>query len=548
MKRLKIFLATSAILGSYALANQVHADQNTDILVSKTNYNQVSKTFDVIGKEQGRKIARMDVAIWSEENGQDDLKWYTADNFSSGQSKVSFNLENHNNEAGNYNIHVYTTYVGGSRSGKILDNTVISVQSPQIEQDSSGFNIYNIIKASSDSELVTAVWSEENGQDDLKWYLTNSLETRIPLSNHKGTGQYHFHTYIRKNGNMTLLSKQSRDVVRKNTNYRWNRNSDTSIELIINDIPSNIISILVPVWSDVNGQDDIKWYTATKIGPSSYKVTIPLGSHGFDYGHFSAHIYGTNSKGTLEHIVDTDGFDVTEIKSLENPLVSLKPLQNGQFSVSVAEVAMSKKVVALTTTVTSLTDASKTITQTMKAVGYGKASHSFDLKTLSSFKATYTVSAKVDFSDNTSTTFTLPNQEYNPQILSETVSTQPASPKITTYINEQNTYPVGQCTWGVKALAPWVPNWLGNANGWATNMRSKGFRVGYTPEVGAVAVWPHDGGGYGHVAYVVAVESPARIQVKESNYAGKQYISNFRGWFNPQSSMWGGSVLYVYPN
>ena len=79
-------------------------------------------------------------------------------------------------------------------------------------------------------------------------------------------------------------------------------------------------------------------------------------------------------------------------------------------------------------------------------------------------------------------------------------------------------------------------------------MKNKGFRVGNVPEVGAVAVWPYDGGGYGHVAYVTAVESMTRIQVKESNYAGKQYISNFRGWFNPLSAVSGGSVLYVYPN
>ncbi len=123
-----------------------------------------------------------------------------------------------------------------------------------------------------------------------------------------------------------------------------------------------------------------------------------------------------------------------------------------------------------------------------------------------------------------------------------------ASPRITTYINETNTYPVGQCTWGVKSLAPWIPNWLGNAGGWAVNARAKGFRVGTTPRVGSIVVWPHDGGGYGHVAYVTHVSSNTRIQVKEANYAGKHYIGNFRGWFNPLDSFWGGDVSYIYPD
>ena len=50
------------------------------------------------------------------------------------------------------------------------------------------------------------------------------------------------------------------------------------------------------------------------------------------------------------------------------------------------------------------------------------------------------------------------------------------------------------------------------------------------------------------MAYVTHVESATRIQVKEANYAGKQYIGNFRGWFNPLASYWGGSVSYIYPD
>ena len=121
-------------------------------------------------------------------------------------------------------------------------------------------------------------------------------------------------------------------------------------------------------------------------------------------------------------------------------------------------------------------------------------------------------------------------------------------PSITTYINETNTYPVGQCTWAVKSLAPWIPNWLGNAGGWATNARAKGFRTGSTPRVGAIAVWPNDGDGYGHVAYVTDVASVTRIQVKESNY-WKSIHSEFPWFgFNPLDSFWGGSVTYIYPD
>lgn len=110
-----------------------------------------------------------------------------------------------------------------------------------------------------------------------------------------------------------------------------------------------------------------------------------------------------------------------------------------------------------------------------------------------------------------------------------------------------NTYPVGQCTWGVKALAPWVGNYWGNAKDWIASAQAAGYSVGTQPTVGSVAVWPGDGGGYGHVAVVTAVQSPSNIQVSESNYAGNMTIGNYRGWFNPAAGTWGGSVVYIYP-
>lgn len=107
-----------------------------------------------------------------------------------------------------------------------------------------------------------------------------------------------------------------------------------------------------------------------------------------------------------------------------------------------------------------------------------------------------------------------------------------------------NTYPVGQCTWGVKSLAPWVGNNWGNGGQWAASAAAAGFSVGTTPVVGAVAVWT--GGGYGHVAYVTAVESSTRILVMESNFNGNQYIADHRGWFNPTST-YQGAAVYIYP-
>lgn len=112
------------------------------------------------------------------------------------------------------------------------------------------------------------------------------------------------------------------------------------------------------------------------------------------------------------------------------------------------------------------------------------------------------------------------------------------------YSLSASTYPVGQCTWGAKTLAPWAGDYWGNGGQWAASAAAAGFRTGSQPQVGAIACWTD--GGYGHVAVVTAVQSSTSIQVSEANYLGQQSIGNYRGWFDPTTAQ--GTVSYIYPN
>ena len=147
-------------------------------------------------------------------------------------------------------------------------------------------------------------------------------------------------------------------------------------------------------------------------------------------------------------------------------------------------------------------------------------------------------------------TIEIKEPEPDPEPVPEPVVETPApavvagSAAIAPNYNQNNTYPVGQCTWGAKALAPWAHNYWGDAGGWIYSAQAAGFRTGSTPMVGAIAVW--SGGYYGHVAVVTDVQSATSIKVMESNYGGNQYIADFRGWFNPQATS-EGYVQYIYP-
>ena len=136
-----------------------------------------------------------------------------------------------------------------------------------------------------------------------------------------------------------------------------------------------------------------------------------------------------------------------------------------------------------------------------------------------------------------------------PAAAQPSVQTQAAAaPAATTsrpnYSSSASSYPVGECTWGAKVLAPWAGNFWGNGGQWAASAAADGFRTGSQPQVGAIACW--NDGGYGHVAVVTAVQSTTSIQVSESNYLGNRSIGNYRGWFNPTTAQ--GTVTYIYPN
>lgn len=127
-----------------------------------------------------------------------------------------------------------------------------------------------------------------------------------------------------------------------------------------------------------------------------------------------------------------------------------------------------------------------------------------------------------------------------------------SKPVLTNPINDKsNTYPIGQCTWGVKSLADWVGNYWGNANEWGASARKAGYTTGDVPMVGSVVVFPnvmYEGVNYGHVAYVTHVYDDGSIEVMEANYGGNQTIGNHRGKFNPNDARHGGGVYYIYPN
>lgn len=100
-----------------------------------------------------------------------------------------------------------------------------------------------------------------------------------------------------------------------------------------------------------------------------------------------------------------------------------------------------------------------------------------------------------------------------------------ASTVITSNYNAKagNAYAWGNCTWYVYNMRPDIGSFWGNASSWAISARAAGYRVDNVPAVGSIAQWnPYASGhsGYGHVAYVEAVNSDGTITISEMNVRG----------------------------
>lgn len=289
-------------------------------------------------------VKSISFAVWSDKNGQDDIKWYTAGKQSDGSYKTTVDISNHLKEGGTYNIHCYGTDSNGKLN--FLGNTTSTVTvekmtSGQLETSIVTESTFNVSVSDIDApdgltEISFPVWSESGGQDDIKWYTATkqsdgSYQATIDIKNHRyDGGSYNVHCYGKDSyGKLTYLSSSTISMTVSTMSAKEiSASSDSNGNIIITaksiSAPYGLKEILFPVWSDTGGQDDIKWVTATKQSNGTYKATISVADHQYDVGKYSIHCYGKDSYDKLTFLGNT---------SVD---VSLDPMSASKVSASVS--------------------------------------------------------------------------------------------------------------------------------------------------------------------------------------------------------------------
>ena len=240
------------------------------------------------------------IAVWSEENGQDDLLWYQPERAADGSCTSAIDLRGHLT-AGVYHIHIY----GGSQNPEELIEytTAIVPDLPRTQpyvitdvQDSA--LTVTIFNARNQGNLWVPVWSEENGQDDIQWYRpvlqedgTRTVTTDLNV--HGSVGAYHLHVYSGSSVPQTLLGYTDFQVsaYSRKPALRTEILDDNTMTVLLKGA-DGVTHVWVPVWSEENGQDDMQWYQAIRQSDGSWTCSVNLAPHGIAPYH--VHAYAGN--------------------------------------------------------------------------------------------------------------------------------------------------------------------------------------------------------------------------------------------------------------
>lgn len=272
-------------------------------------------------------IREVRYAVWTENNGQDDIKWYDG-HCTDGNDYywARINFSDHKGEKGKYIIHMYAYDTAGN-----LTNPGISYNFNSTGPNYSDFHVgefregaFTILAKVTDingiSSVRYAVWTENNGQDDLKWYNGNCTDgndyywARVNFADHKNEkGKYIIHMYAYDvagkltNPGITFVFPETGPTV---TNVEVSNVSSAGYTITCNVTADVGVSrVQFPTWTEKDGQDDIasEWGTNPKvkgtISGNTVTFRVNTSEHNREVGKYITHLYAYDSFGTVTRVV-----------------------------------------------------------------------------------------------------------------------------------------------------------------------------------------------------------------------------------------------------
>ena len=341
--------------------------------ISIENNDSLAGRFDVVISNvlapQG--VASVSVPVWSDDKGQDDLVWHHATRQQDGRYRVTVKASDHKNSTGKYHVHLYYTQLNGEQIGVTATTTEVSIGKTANKGKPSGkvtiennnpttgtFDavIRDVVSPNGLKEVLVPAWSEANGQDDLVWHKAvkqadGSYRATIKSSEHNNSqGKYQVHVhYIDGSGQRRYVTETVTEVHQSRPSGVLSiENQDQvsgTFDAVVRNVvaPNGLKEVLIPAWSEANGQDDLIWHKAVKQADGSYRATIKSSEHKNSQGKYQVHVHYIDGSGQRRYVTETS----TQLK-LSQPTGKVSIQNNnkdtGTFDVVVTDVFSPKGV------------------------------------------------------------------------------------------------------------------------------------------------------------------------------------------------------------
>ena len=305
--------------------NDISYEKNEAPVISNAKITNVSRSGYTVTctVTDDNAVDRVLMPTWSENNGQDDLIWYTA-NRTGNTYTIEVDMMNHNYDTGKINTDIYAYDDEGEYSKLELDTKIEENQAPVIS-DVKIINVtsdeYTVIcKVTDDLEVVRVqmpTWTVNNGQDDIVWHeaeLKNGVATfTVNRKDHNFEyGDYitHIYAYDREGlkgfsicGTVNLkepdINTSTKPIIK---NVKISNINDSGYTVTCTVLSNNkITEVLFPTWTYKNEQDDLIWGVGQKL-ENEYTFRVNRSDHNYEFGTYVTHIYAYDEKGAVNNI------------------------------------------------------------------------------------------------------------------------------------------------------------------------------------------------------------------------------------------------------
>ena len=337
-----------------------------------TVQNKANGTFEILISDvvAPNGLKEVQVPTWTSNKGQDDLVWHKAIKQSDGTYKATIQASDHKNESGEYITDPYLVQEDGSKVALARLKTSVTAQVQTTSKPSGKVSVQKIDKIAGTFEVVVSdivapnglkevqipTWTSNKGQDDLVWHKAikqsdGTYKATIQASDHKNeSGEYISDVYlVQEDGSKVGLPRIRTQLelsrVLGTLSIENINKTDGSFDVVVSDVhaPKGVSEVQVPTWSDVNGQDDLVWYAATKQSDGTYRVKVRSQDHKNSLGLYHVHLYYIQQDGTRVGVSSTT--TQVEIKKDETkPTVSIKNINEkaGVYTVAVDQATRGK--------------------------------------------------------------------------------------------------------------------------------------------------------------------------------------------------------------